>query len=181
MQLKTILHPTDFTHSSEPALSQAAAVARDYGTRLLILHAGQLLPLPRGIPSRCCLPVEYARTRQQLWEQLRQVRVPYPEVPVEYLLSEDDPVSAIVRTAAARDCDLIVMGGHGPSGLRGLLTAGVAEQVVRWAHCPVLVIKPAAEVEQALGAKYRSLPAGPCEALAGPFFALPEVRARAGW
>jgi nucleotide-binding universal stress UspA family protein len=181
MQLQTILHPTDFTHTSEAALQQAAAVARDYGTRLLLLHAAELLPLPRGVPGRACLPGEYARTRQRLWEQLHQIQAPYPEVPVEYLLSDDDPVSAIVRTAAARDCDLIVMGGHGPSGLRGLLTAGVAEQVVRWAHCPVLVIKPSAEAEQSLGAKYRRLPAEPCVAAAGPFFALPEVRARAGW
>jgi nucleotide-binding universal stress UspA family protein len=180
MQLQIILHPTDFTHSSKAALHQAAAVARDYGTRLLILHAAELLPLPRGIAARSCLPVHYARIRQQLWEQLQQIQVPYPDVPVEYLLSEDEPVSAIVRTAAARDCDLIVMGGHGPSGLRGLLTAGVAEQVVRWAHCPVLVIKPSAEAEQALGAKYRTLPAVHCDALAGPYFALPEVRARLG-
>jgi nucleotide-binding universal stress UspA family protein len=181
MQLRTILHPTDFTHSSETALQQAAAVARDYGTRLLILHAAELLHPPRGVFSRSCLPAHYARARQQLWDQLNHVQVPFPDIPVEYLLSEDDPVSAIVRTAAARDSDLIVMGGHGPSGLRGLLTAGVAEQVVRWAHCPVLVIKPSAEMEQALGAKYRTLPAGQSDNLAGPFFALPEVRARLGW
>jgi nucleotide-binding universal stress UspA family protein len=155
-------------------------VARDYGTRLLLLHAAELLPPPRGLAVRPSLPVQYARTRQQLWEQLQQVQVPYPDVPVEYLLSDDDPVSAIVRTAAARDCDLIVMGGHGPSGLRGLVTAGVAEQVVRWAHCPVLVIKPSAEAEQALGAKYRAFPAAPGDSLPGPYFALPGVRARLG-
>jgi nucleotide-binding universal stress UspA family protein len=176
MQLQTILHPTDFTHTSEAALRQAGAVARDYGTRLLILHAAELLPPPRGLANQLCLPRHYARTRQDLWQQLQQVQVPYAEISVEYLLSEDDPVSAIVRTAAARDCDLIVMGGHGPSGLRGLLTAGVAEQVVRWAHCPVLVIKPSPEAEKALGTKYRTLPAVSCHESADPFFALSEVR-----
>jgi nucleotide-binding universal stress UspA family protein len=159
MRLQTILHPTDFTQSSVAALYQAAAVARDYGTRLLILHAAELLPPPHGVTARPGLPGHYASSRQQLWDELYRLHVPYPQVPVEYLLSEDDPVSAIVYTAASRDCDLIVMGSHSPNGLRGLLSPGVVEQVVRWAHCPVLVVKPSPEAEQTLGTKYRCLPA----------------------
>jgi len=38
-------------------------------------------------------------------------------------------------------CDLIVMGTHGRSGLKHLLFGGVTEEVVRRAHCPVMVVK----------------------------------------
>jgi nucleotide-binding universal stress UspA family protein len=137
MFLRTILHATDLTPSSRPAFDQALALAEEFGARLVLLHAAELLPRS---PARACLPSFYARRRQQLAEDLHGLAGPNPTVSMEYVLSEDDPVSAIVRTAAARDCNLIVMGGHTPRGLPGLL-AGVAEQVIRWAHCPVLVVK----------------------------------------
>jgi quercetin dioxygenase-like cupin family protein len=38
-------------------------------------------------------------------------------------------------------CDLIVMGSHGRAGLKRLLTGSVAEEVLRKAVCPLLVVK----------------------------------------
>ena len=38
-------------------------------------------------------------------------------------------------------CDLIVMGTHGRSGLSRVLAGSVAEEVLRKAACPVLVVK----------------------------------------
>ncbi len=38
-------------------------------------------------------------------------------------------------------CDLIVMGTHGRSWLGHLLFGSVAEEVVRLARCPVMVVK----------------------------------------
>jgi nucleotide-binding universal stress UspA family protein len=137
MFLRTILHATDLTPSSRPAFEQALELADEFGARLVLLHAAEVLPRSH---ARACLPSSYSHRRQQLAGDLRGLAGPNPVVPMEYVLSEDDPVSAIVRTAAARDCNLIVMGGHTPRGLPGLL-AGVAEQVIRWAHCPVLVVK----------------------------------------
>ena len=57
-------------------------------------------------------------------------------------------------------CDLIVMGTHGRSWLKHRLFGSVAEEVVRRARCPVMVVKapasaqdlPAAEPAQATGA-----------------------------
>ena len=43
--------------------------------------------------------------------------------------------------AEERNCDLIVLGSHGRSALGRLLMGGVADKVVRKAHCPVLVVK----------------------------------------
>jgi nucleotide-binding universal stress UspA family protein len=61
---------------------------------------------------------------------------------------EGDPTREIVRLAREKECDLIVMGTHGWTGLTRLLMGSVAEHVVRKAHCPVLTVKvPFAEKE----------------------------------
>jgi quercetin dioxygenase-like cupin family protein len=68
-------------------------------------------------------------------------------------LAEGDPAEEILHFADRLRCDLIVMGSHGRTGLGRLLTGSVAEEVLRRAACPVLVVKtplratPAAERE----------------------------------
>ncbi len=56
-------------------------------------------------------------------------------------MAEGDPAEEILRLAAALRCDLVVMGTHGKTGLGRLLTGSVAEEVLRKAVCPVLVVK----------------------------------------
>ena len=46
----------------------------------------------------------------------------------------------IVQEAKERDIDLIVMGTHGKTGLRGLFIGSVAQKVIGHAPCPVLVV-----------------------------------------
>jgi nucleotide-binding universal stress UspA family protein len=38
-------------------------------------------------------------------------------------------------------CDLIVIGSHGHGRLRRLVRGSLTDQVIRAAHCPVLVVK----------------------------------------
>jgi universal stress protein A len=45
-------------------------------------------------------------------------------------------------------CDLIVMGTHGRSWLKHLLFGSVAEEVVRLARCPVMVVKAPAPARE---------------------------------
>lgn len=47
----------------------------------------------------------------------------------------------IVRFAKRRTVDAIVMGTHGRSGLKRLLLGSVAENVLRNASCPVIVVR----------------------------------------
>ena len=52
-------------------------------------------------------------------------------------------VTAILRVQAEHYCDLIVLGTHGTTGFRHWLAGSVAEEVIRRAPCPVLVVKGA--------------------------------------
>lgn len=54
---------------------------------------------------------------------------------------EGRPADQIVQAARANDCDLIVVGCQGRTGLDRLLMGSVSQQVVVQAACPVLVVK----------------------------------------
>lgn len=52
-----------------------------------------------------------------------------------------DPADVIVAAAAARDTDLVVVGARGLGGMTRLLLGSVSEKVLRYAGCPVLIVK----------------------------------------
>ncbi len=57
-------------------------------------------------------------------------------------LALGDAGPRIVELAAGLDVDLVVVGTVGRTGVARLLLGSVAEQVVRHATCPVLVVRP---------------------------------------
>jgi nucleotide-binding universal stress UspA family protein len=57
------------------------------------------------------------------------------------LVISDRPYEAIVDTAEARGCDLIVIGSHGRSGLTGALLGSQVQRVLAQATVPVLVVR----------------------------------------
>jgi nucleotide-binding universal stress UspA family protein len=53
-----------------------------------------------------------------------------------------DPAQEITAAAAEADADLIAMTTHGRSGLTRVLFGSVAEQVMRNAQIPVMIVRP---------------------------------------
>ncbi len=51
------------------------------------------------------------------------------------------PAESILDTAKNKECDLIVMGARGMSGLRGLLMGSQVNKVISHSSCPVLAVK----------------------------------------
>ena len=62
-------------------------------------------------------------------------------VAADSLALEGKPAETIIQAARDNDCDLIVLGSHGRTGLDRLLMGSVSQQVVTHAKCPVLVVK----------------------------------------
>jgi nucleotide-binding universal stress UspA family protein len=137
LAVRTILHPTDFSERAALAFRLACSLARDHGARLLVLHVAPPAPaLYIGVT-----PPEPDRSREERCNRLRTLQPHDPLVRVERLLTAGQPGAAIVQTAKASGCDLIVMGTHGRTGLSRALMGSVAEEVVRKATCPVLTVK----------------------------------------
>jgi nucleotide-binding universal stress UspA family protein len=49
--------------------------------------------------------------------------------------------SEIVRLAEKEDCDAICAGTRGKTGIKRMLLGSVADRIIRYAHCPVTVIR----------------------------------------
>lgn len=137
LPIKTILHPTDFSPSSQYAFQMACSLAHEHLGRLVIVHVERV---PETVMGEFGLappvPIEVER-----WQKELDKIQPPSSIAVERRLLQGDPVVQIL--ALARDCqaDLIVMGTHGHSAMHGLLMGSVAEKVVRGAACPVLTLK----------------------------------------
>ena len=63
------------------------------------------------------------------------------KVKSEVITSPFSTAASILNYAEERDVELIVIGTRGNSGLKKILLASVATDVVTYAYCPVLVIK----------------------------------------
>jgi nucleotide-binding universal stress UspA family protein len=135
--IQTILHPTDFSPSSEYAFRFARALARDQVARLIVLHIGpKPLSALGAVPP---LPEEYGRA--ELEKMLRKIQAPELKDRFETRLAFGEPVSEILNAAHSSRADLIVVGTHGRTGLGRLLMGSVAEQLLRQAPCPVVTVR----------------------------------------
>jgi nucleotide-binding universal stress UspA family protein len=72
-----------------------------------------------------------------------------------------DVSQKIIAYANAQQIDLIVMASHGRSGLSHFWLGSVAEQVIRSASCPVLVLRPRPEELACESAKASRCPPHP--------------------
>jgi nucleotide-binding universal stress UspA family protein len=145
LPIHNILYPADFSDYSAYAFQLACSLARDYGARLLVLHvaASPVIGFGEGV-----IPPEPVVYKNELRRQLQQLQAGDPKIALEHRLVEGDAVTEILRVAGESQCDLIVMGTHGRTGLGRLLMGSVAEQVVRKASCPVLTVKAMFPVSQ---------------------------------
>jgi len=142
--LKKILHPTDFSDNSDPALKYACSIAIQFSAELHIINVVQdfALIIPTvgiGFP-----PGYYQRQLQYANESLAVL----PEKVINHTgnvirnVCEGRPAAEIIRYAKENEIDLIVMGTHGYTGLEHVVLGSVAEYVVRRAPCPVLTVHP---------------------------------------
>jgi len=135
---KTILFATDFSPASQKAFEFAAAIARDYKARVIVIHV--LEPVNMGF-SEFAAYIGPEEDREQALELLRTTKAASPSIATEYRLLDGDPASVIVETAEETAADLIVMGTHGRSGLTRFVMGSVAEHVLRRSPCPVMTIR----------------------------------------
>ncbi|APW60560.1 universal stress protein [Paludisphaera borealis] len=151
--IRTILVPTDFSPQSNHALSTAAALAREHGARLVVVNV-ELLCSDDPPPS------SHAEEsfRRACEERLDRFCKPARGVTLEKRLTRGAPAEEILRVAEASDCDLIVMGTHGRTGLGRLLLGSVTEQVMRRAKVSMLAIRvPADDAESESGDEAETL------------------------
>ena len=143
-RIRRILHATDFSRASTPALTWAVDMAKANRARLTVVHvmAPPSLALPgEGYVSPALYENLESSARAQANKRLAKVvaRAKTAGVRANVLLLEGVPHERIAR--AARRADLLVIGTHGRSGLAKLFLGSVAGRLVTLAPCPVLTVR----------------------------------------
>lgn len=141
---KKILVPLDQSTLAEAILPLVGDAARGEGATVRLLYVA---PVPRTRVSEDGLVVAYAdqemeRLDAEGRDYLSKAEVRLGGVPVECVVRFGDPLEEILREATAFDADLIAVTTAGRSGLSRAILGSVAEQVMREAEAPVLLLRP---------------------------------------
>lgn len=145
IEMKSILHPTDFSEPSKYALRYALALAREFKAKLYILHVIEEVSSAMYFDMLQAPPL--AQLMAGIEDQARKALddlVPADmkdKVEFEYLIRKGVPFLEIVRCAEQEKVGMIVVGTHGRTGLKHAIFGSVAEKVVRKAPCPVLSVR----------------------------------------
>lgn len=140
MNAQKILYPTDFSTLGKPALEMATSLARDRGATLVVVHVEEPPTAYGG--GEFYYGIEEPN-REEIKRMLVEVVPTDPAVSFQHRLMIGSPATGILEMARRENVDMIVMSTHGRTGLTRLLMGSVAEEVVRKAECPVLVVKSA--------------------------------------
>jgi len=136
---KKILVPTDGTNDTRAAITFALGMAKMCGARVTALCVNDIsnYAIPYDAPAPDTDSPHYkacenaVRTVADQGEQMG--------VDVNPLVVTGIPIREIID--ASENYDLIVMGTAGRAGISLLLLGSVAQKVIRFASCPVLVIR----------------------------------------
>lgn len=144
---KNILIPTDGSELSRRAVRMALELAKLHGARitgihvipdyhLLIAYEGAFDPVTEERIE------EEARTRAEGYLAFVRENAESAGVPCETVCeTSDHPYDAILKTADARGCDLILMTSHGRKGLAAVLLGSETRKVLTHAKIPVLIVR----------------------------------------
>ncbi len=144
-RIRRILHPTDFSSASRPALAWAVDLAKRTKASLTLVHV--MTPVVPMVGEGYVSPQAWAdlqrqmRARGQRELDKHAARARKAGVRATALLLEGTPADRIVRAARSRRADLIVMGTHGRGALAKLFLGSVAERVIGTTPCPVLTVR----------------------------------------
>ena len=145
---KKILAPTDLSNLSLPAVRYALDLGLERNAEVIIYHVlsedGDWFGMDTRLnPASALLPRGKELLHDFIAKNFADV---VGRVKMIEAVEPGIPYSKIVAKAAEKEVDLIVMSTHGRTGIKQVLIGSVTAQVVAHADCPVLSIRPTANL-----------------------------------
>lgn len=156
-EIKTILHPTDMSETSNHAFSYAASLANRYAASITILH---VLKNPKPTSENLMTNVIgnskwldlVNRNKTEVVEKIRLRLEKFCEetkaelsacsfLMEEVIVKIGNPVEEIIQEVDLKDYDMIIMGAHGHGAIAGAVMGSVSRRVLRRSTTPVLVVR----------------------------------------
>ena len=140
VQFNKILCATDFSDYSNHTINYGVALAKEFGSRLIICHVidlssvaiyGEFQLDPVGQQNRI---VEDAR------DQLEALTGDQP-LDWEPMITVGKPAEEILRAVEEENIDLVITATRGRSGLKRLILGSVTERLMLTLPCPLLVLR----------------------------------------
>lgn len=143
--MKGIVVGTDGSACSLDAVRWALGQAALQACPLQVITTWQIIShiAPKeGVPQFPVDLCEYERfVRQRLHDDVDPIVAERSDVKVELHVVHAAAADALI--AASRKADLVVIGSRGLGGFLALALGSVADQVMRHAYCPVVVVRDA--------------------------------------
>ena len=140
--LNNVMVTTDFSEASKSSLPYAAALAEQFGAKIVLAHALSREP-------HLSVPLEPLQVEDDpAWQEARWNLVKFARSGVldnalyETVIERGDFGTVISDLIRTRKIDLVIAGSRGRQGLSRLVLGSSAEKIYRQATCPVLTIGP---------------------------------------
>ncbi|MDW5563606.1 MAG: universal stress protein [Methanomassiliicoccus sp.] len=137
---RKILIPTDGSKNAQAAVVQGLELARSLGAKVTIMsiidvQAAVSIQQGLGMPD----VYSYQQKAAEAAAETAMAAAREAGVQAEAIVRRGSPALDIIE--ASKDHDLVLMATRGLTGMKHFLLGSVAEKVVRFAACPVMVIR----------------------------------------
>jgi len=154
---KSILAAIDLAASSDQIIAAAQEYAEAFSAKVYLVHVAEVGPTPEhgaidlsllsdtisgpDLPINVDREDEAVRLRAE-HRALQDLRTKLSDAGIDAtaLLIEGPTIDKILLEIDRLDIDLVIIGSHSPRVLRDFLFGSTMKEVVREAHCPVLVL-----------------------------------------
>lgn len=144
MHFRKVLVPIDFSDCSKQALDYAFAFAEQFASEVILLNVIQnnLTSFEYGESQAVASQERQRNQSQRNLAQLAEGTLAGSRHTI--LVKMGKPFEEIVRSAKSLGVDLIIISTHGYPGATRVELGSTTERVVRYATCPVVVVRPPA-------------------------------------
>ncbi len=134
--IRNILVAVDGSEISSNAAKRAIELAEKYSSDLMVLYV-----IPPNFRNDEIFDLALVNGQKIVDEVKQEATVRKLNIHTQVLSDESSVTKAIIEYSEKNDVNLIVVGTRGISGIKRMLLGSTASGVVRYSHCPVMVIR----------------------------------------
>jgi nucleotide-binding universal stress UspA family protein len=140
--INRIIVPTDGSEPSMRAVDYAVRLAKHFQSEIIAIYVIDRLILEEvsKVHERRILEEEIRSKAQRCLNYIVS-SAEKEGLKATSVLVEGQPHDQIIRHAESLKADMIVMGSRGRRGMERILIGSVAERVIEYSPCPVLVLR----------------------------------------
>ena len=136
---KTIVGATDGSELADAALEHVRELARLHKSRIVAVHANELL---QGRAGGSPIFADEPELEEKIGKQVEELRAVGVDATLVIRTGTKDVATLIADAADEVDADLIVVATHGHGGIAAAIIGSVARALTHTARRPVLVGPP---------------------------------------